>query len=171
MVKMRWTVKHGDILDEPADILVCSANVFLNLSGGVGGALLLRYGDQMQQELRHYLADRGGHFVRQGEVVACGPCRTPYKAVLHAVAVDAFYESSPKVIESVVLEALRQAAALGVRKVALAAVGTGYGRLTMQDFAQGIRPLLGRNLSPIEEVVVCLRNDQDAAELQAALPP
>jgi O-acetyl-ADP-ribose deacetylase len=167
---MRWTIKHGDILDEPADVLVCSANVFLNLSGGVGGALLLRYGDQMQRELRDYLADRGAHFVRQGEVVPCGPCGTLYKAVLHAVAVDAFYQSSPKVIESVVWEALRQAAALGARTVTLAAVGTGYGRLTMQEFAQGIRPLLRQHVPPVEEVVVCLRNDQDAAELQAALP-
>jgi O-acetyl-ADP-ribose deacetylase len=168
---MHWTVKHGDILDEPADILVCSANVFLNLSGGVGGALLLRYGDQMQQELRRHLVDRGANFVRQGEVVACGPCRTPYKAVLHAVAVDAFYESSPAVIESVVWEALRQAAALGARKVALAAVGTGYGRLTVQDFAQGISPLLGQDVPPVEEVVICMRNAQDAEDLSVALPP
>jgi hypothetical protein len=34
---VRWTVKCGDILDEPADVLICSANIFLNLSGGVGG--------------------------------------------------------------------------------------------------------------------------------------
>lgn len=52
---MRWTLKSGDILDEPADVLVCSANVFQNLSGGVGGAILLRYGDAVQRlcEIRH----------------------------------------------------------------------------------------------------------------------
>ena len=33
---MRWTIKHGNILNEPADVLICSANPFLNLSGGVG---------------------------------------------------------------------------------------------------------------------------------------
>ena len=167
---MRWTINHGDILDEPADILVCSANVYLNLSGGVGGALLLRYGDQMQQELRRYLLDRDVNFVRQGEVVACGPCGTPYKAVLHAVAVDVFYQSSSVVIRATVREALRQAAVLGARKVALAAVGTGYGRLTMQEFAQGILPLLGQDVPPVEEVVVCVRNPQDAQELSASLP-
>src|SRR3954470_16058184 len=83
---MRWTIKQGNILDEPADVLVCSANVFLNLSGGVGGELLLRYGPEMQQQLHRYLTDRRLHFVQQCDVVPCGPCGTPYKAVLHAVA-------------------------------------------------------------------------------------
>lgn len=46
---MRWIVKQGDILAEPADVLVCSANVSLNLSGGVGGEILRRYGDGMQK--------------------------------------------------------------------------------------------------------------------------
>lgn len=56
---MRWIVKHDDILDEPADVLVCSANPWLNLSGGVGGEILLRYGPQMQEELHRLLAGRG----------------------------------------------------------------------------------------------------------------
>ena len=39
---MLWRLCVGDILDVPADVLVCSANVYLNLSGGVGGAFALR---------------------------------------------------------------------------------------------------------------------------------
>src|SRR5262245_20458788 len=110
---MRWSIKPGDILDEPADVLVCSANVWLNLSGGVGGEVLLRYGPQMQQDLHRHLADRGLRCVPQGEVVLCGPCGTPYKAVLHAVAVDCFYGSSPDVVGAVVPRALSLAASLG----------------------------------------------------------
>src|SRR5262245_60923923 len=113
---MRWTVKQGNILDEPADVLVCSANVFLNLSGGVGGEILLRYGEGMQLELRLHLAERGLHFVPQGEVVRCGPCGTPFQAVLHAVAVDGFYQSSPAVIETVVARSLQMAASLGAKR-------------------------------------------------------
>src|SRR5437763_11221519 len=55
---MHWRIRHGDILDEPADVLICSANPFLTLSGGVGGALLLRYGPSLQSELNEYLAGR-----------------------------------------------------------------------------------------------------------------
>ena len=53
---MKWLVRGGDILDVSADVLICSANVYLNLSGGVGGAFLLRYGTSMQDALQDYLA-------------------------------------------------------------------------------------------------------------------
>lgn len=53
---MRVHIKIGDVLNESADILVASANPFLNLSGGVGGALLERCGPELQDELWRYLA-------------------------------------------------------------------------------------------------------------------
>ena len=79
---MRWRVWHGDILDVPADILICSANVYLTLSGGVGGAFLLRYGPEMQENLRQYLTARGVRHVPRGSVVEMPPCGSPYRAVL-----------------------------------------------------------------------------------------
>ena len=166
---MRWSVKQGDILDEPADVLVCSANPWLNLSGGVGGEILLRYGPRMQEELHRYLAGRGLRHVPQGDVVSCGPCGTPYKAVLHAVAIDCFYGSSPEVAGAVVSKALGMAASLGAVRVALTALATGYGRLAIADFARGLVPLLPLEFPPVAEVVVCLRDRGDAEVLSAAL--
>lgn len=166
---IRWIPKHGDILDEPADVLVCSANVLLNLSGGVGGGLLLRYGSQMQQELHRHLSERHIRHAAQGEVVATAPCGSPYKAVLHAVAVDGFYQSSSTIIQAIVAKSLGTAASLGAKRVSLTALATGYGRLTMQQFAEGIRPLMTRTFSPIEQVVVCVRNEADQDVLVAAL--
>lgn len=166
---MRWSVKLGDILDEPADVLVCSANPWLNLSGGVGGEILLRYGQRMQEELHGLLAGRGLRSVPQGEVVPCGPCGTPYKAVLHAVAVDCFYDSSPQVVEAVVSRALALAASLGAGKVALTALATGYGRMSIPDFAGGLAPILGREFPPVATVVVYLRDRGDAELLSDAL--
>lgn len=166
---MRWVVEQGDILDEPADVLVCSANPWLNLSGGVGGEILLRFGPRMQEELHSHLAVRRARSVPQGEVVAYGPCGTPYQAVLHAVAVDCFYGSSPDAVGAVVSKALGVAASLGAAKVALAALATGYGRLPIADFARGLAPLLHLEFPPVAEVVVCLRDSGDAEELAAAL--
>lgn len=102
---MRWAVQEGDILAESADALICSANPFLTLSGGVGGAFLLRYGDGMQQELEQHLRDIRRSSVPQGTVVTCRPNGSPYEVVVHAVAVDAFYDSSPEVISDVVAKA------------------------------------------------------------------
>jgi len=166
---MRWIIKHGDILDEPADVLICSANVFLNLSGGVGGAILLRYGRSMQDELHRFLTDRQRAHAELGDVVMTSPCDTPYRAVLHAVAVDGFYRSSPEVISRVVTRSLQLAASQGAQRVALTALATGFGRLSFGQFAAGIKPLLIQAFPPIDEVVVCLRSDHDRQELTSLL--
>lgn len=167
---MRWQIYHGDILDVSADILVCSANVYLTLSGGVGGAFLLRYGPAMQEALQQYLVGRGVRHVERGEVVAMPPCGSPYRAVLHAVAVDGAYGSSPDVVVAVVLESMRRAAALSARSVALAAVATGYGRLSMVQFAQGLGGVMKRAFPPLERVILGLRSRYDVEELLALVP-
>jgi O-acetyl-ADP-ribose deacetylase (regulator of RNase III) len=167
---MRWRLRQGDILDVPADVLVCSANVYLTLSGGVGGAFLLRYGPEMQAALERYLLDRGVRHVEQGAVVEMPPCGSPYRAVLHAVAVDGFYDSSSEVVAGVVAASLRRAAALSARTVALAGLAMGYGRLSVAEFAAGLARVLGQTFPPVDEVVVCLRSGDDVAELGALLP-
>ncbi len=166
---MQWIVKQSDILMEPADVLICSANVFLNLSGGVGGELLLRYGDEMQTELHRHLADHHMRFVQQGEVVPTSACGTPFKAVLHAVAVDGFYKSSSEVVTKVVTRSLEMAAAFGDTKVALTALATGFGRLRMTQFALGVKPLKSLDFSPIEQVVICVRHESEREEIVLAL--
>jgi O-acetyl-ADP-ribose deacetylase (regulator of RNase III) len=72
-----------------AKVLVCSANVSLNMSGGVGGALLSRYGSKLQVELHSHFSTQGPRFVRLGDVIVTHPTGTPYKPVLHAVTVEA----------------------------------------------------------------------------------
>jgi O-acetyl-ADP-ribose deacetylase (regulator of RNase III) len=167
---MRWLVHQGDILDVPTDILVCSANVFLALSGGVGGAFLLRYGPAMQEALQRYLAERRIRHVERGDVVAMPPCGSPYKAVLHAVAVDGFYQSSPALVASVLAESLRQAVASSAKTVALTAVATGYGRMSMADFAEGLHRVMGQSFTPLERVTIGLRSRADMEELLALVP-
>ena len=167
---MQWVLTHGDILDVPADVLICSANIYLNLSGGVGGEILRRYGDAMQKELHGYLAERKLRFVEPGAVVPTAPCGTPFNAVLHAVAVDGFYQSSPSLIEQTVTTALKVAAGLGAKRVALTALATGYGRLSMRTFAAGVARLTEATFPPLDQVMVCVRHESERAELMAALP-
>ena len=82
----------------------------LTLSGGVGADLLARHGPAMQAALAEVIRDRTPHFVPQGEVVSYADPTLPYRAVLHAVAIDGWYDSSPKIIEQTVTAALRMAA-------------------------------------------------------------
>lgn len=61
------------------------------------------------------------------------------------------------------------AADYGARKVALAALATGYGRLPISDFATGIRAIYHQQFFPIKEVVIVVRNSEDALELRELL--
>ena len=167
---MRWRVRHGDILDVAADVLVCSANPFLTLSGGVGGALLLRYGASLQAELNDYLARQGRRYLDRGSIIVTRPANTPYVAVIHAVAVNGFYESSPLVITEVVRAALRAAADCGARVVALTALATGYGRLSIGQFAQGLLDVVTEDFPPISDVVIGVRGADEAPELGRIVP-
>lgn len=166
---MKWPVKQGNILDEPADVLICSANVGLNLTGGVGGAILSGFGDQMQDELYKYLARRVIAHVEPGDVVAMPPCGTHFKTVLHAVAIDGFYDSSLELVRKTVQKALEMSAGISARRVALVTLATGYGPMTMSQFGQAIKPLLSMELPPIEEVVICVLKDYEVDELRAVL--
>lgn len=160
-----WTLKEGNIIDEPVDVLICSANVSLNLSGGVGADLLGRYGMKMQKELHKIIASRTPHAAQRGEVFIYAGTELPYKAVLHAVAVDGWYKSSPEIVREIVEKSFQMAMNLNAQKVALPALATGFGNLTLKDFADAIRPLLHRDFPPIKEVCICLMEDYRVAEL------
>lgn len=162
---MRWTLKTGNIADETADVLICSANPCLTLSGGVGADLLARYGSAMQAALERIVRQRTPHFIPRGEVVPYSDTALPYRAILHAVAVDGWYDSSPQIVEQTVATALRMAASYGARRVALAALATGFGHLSLAEFAGGVRPLVGQEFPPVDEVCICLVEDYRVREL------
>jgi O-acetyl-ADP-ribose deacetylase (regulator of RNase III) len=167
---MRWLLKHGNLLAEPADALIVSANPFLNLSGGVGGALLNKYGQALQTELQYHLKKIGQRYVQPMAVVPTFGGDVPYRIILHAVAIDAFYDSSPDWVTAAMLKALELGAKYEARTVAAAALATGYGRLPMIDFAAGLNPLLRREFPPVEQVTICITNEDKVEELAALLP-
>jgi O-acetyl-ADP-ribose deacetylase (regulator of RNase III) len=164
---MKWTVKQGDIITEPADVLVCSANHSLNLSGGVGADLLGRYGPKMQSALHKIVANRNPKLLEQGEVIAYSDDSIPYKAIVHAVAIDGWYDSSPEIITSTVKKALNLAANYSAKKVTLTALATGFGHLTMEQFAEGLKPLRSVEFFPVEEVCIVLLEDSQVQKLSA----
>jgi len=166
---MRWTFTHGDILTQRADVLVCSANVFLNLSGGVGGEILRRCGLAIQQELHEHLVNTNRKFVERGQIVTTAAHGLPFTAILHAVAVDGFYQTSIEIVRTVIDASLCRAAEMDARRVALTALATGYGRLPMTQFAEALRPLMGLEYRPLVEVIACVKNETDEQSLRQSL--
>jgi O-acetyl-ADP-ribose deacetylase (regulator of RNase III) len=165
---MKLLLKQSNILDISADVLICSANVMLNLTGGVGADIVARYGIEMQAELHKMLEKRSPKCAEPGEVFVCRTSNLPYGAVLHAVAVDPLYHSSPKLVELTVEKALNIASELGARTVALTALASGFGDLTLNDFSKGVKPLLSQKFYPIEEIVISQIEDYRFRELQEA---
>jgi len=162
---MQWLICHGNILDIKADALICSANVQLNMSGGVGGEILVRHSDQMQKELHRYLSERKISVVAPGTVVKTLPCGTPYSMVLHAVAIDVFYETSHELIVSTIRRALELCTENGIKTVTLTALATGYGRYPLEKFALVVSELQKETFPVIEKVTICMKDEYDAEEL------
>lgn len=158
---MRVITKVGDILDESADILVASANPFLNLSGGVGGALLIRCGPKLQEDLWHHLAINKATSVPPGEVVCTSAFELPFKCILHAVAIDAFYGTSPALVRRALTKCLDKAIEIDAATIAMPALATGYGRLPLEDFAAALRDTVQRRIDLPLVVTLVLRRSDD----------
>ena len=164
---MKVIVKSGDILDEVVDVPICTANPALAMSGGVNGAILQRGGQDVQAELRRYLSTRHLKAVEAGTIVPTGPGPLAVKHLLHAVGVNAFYESSVDVVATLLRKALTEAAALGAKTVATPAIATGYGPLSMSDFAEALASALEGSFPGIEELRVVLRNADDVKSIKS----
>jgi O-acetyl-ADP-ribose deacetylase (regulator of RNase III) len=168
-------VKVGDVLDEQADVLISTANPWLHMSGGVNGAILLRGGEDVQQELREFLQREDKPHVPPGTVVRTGPGPLSVHHILHAVAIDAFYDSSPELVGRTIARALDRARQLGATTVVMPAMATGYGPLMMEQFAEGLVQALKEDWSPLVRLTLVLRNAENAHILsqavREALPP
>lgn len=124
----------------------------------------------MQRALHEVLAKRNPHAAIRGEVFAYEGDELPYRAVLHAVAVDGWYQTSPEQLGEIAGKALTMAADYGAKKVAFTVLATGFGNLSFAEFAEGIRPVIDQEFPPIEEVVLGLLNDFEIAEIRKHLP-
>jgi O-acetyl-ADP-ribose deacetylase (regulator of RNase III) len=164
------TVKTGDILDEPADVLVCSANGQLRMTGGVNLAIFTRPGGEaVERELQEHLSRSGRAWVPPGTVVATGPGPLAVRYILHAVAIDPVYKTSVDLVRDTISAALRKAAELGARTVALTALATGYGRMSPEDFGEALRQAAASPFPPVAEVRVVVRKDSEAEAIRRRL--
>ena len=166
---MKLVIISGDILKVPADTLICSANIFLNLSGGVGGGLRVAFGDavadRIQRELHAGIAGRPGQRANPGEVFWTSGEGTPFEQIIHAIAIDGMYQSTVEMVRETMVRAMGLAAGHGARRVALAALGTGYGHLSMEQFGRAAAAL-GREFPSIETVTICVRKGDEAEQLR-----
>ena len=164
-----WHIIHDDILNQRADGLLCSANPNLNLSGGVGGAFALRYGNAMQAHLHSHLADSCVRFVPPGESVITPPFGSPFLAVAHAVSIDAFYDTDAETILKTYESAIRGLAERGCHTILAACLGCGYGRVSDHGFACLSTQLFRTCYDTVTDIWLVTTNEGLADALLASL--
>ena len=166
---MQITIKVGNVLTEAADVLISTANPWLNLSGGVNGAIWEMVGPELQSQLHQFLADHGVAAVPAGTVVRSDPFGLPFKHVLHVVAIDPFYDSSIEVVRVAFARALEMAAALEGCSISTPTLATGYGPMSISDFGNAIAPILVDPRFALMSLNIIVRRAEDADALRASL--
>src|SRR5688572_6413210 len=115
---MDVVVKVGDVLEEEVDVLFCTANPMLWMSGGVNGAIFQRGGEGIQAELQAHLKSIHKPAVERGTVVRTGPGPLRVKHILHVVGINAFYETDVAAVAQALRTAFAEAGRLGARTIA-----------------------------------------------------
>lgn len=138
---MRVRIVVGDVLSVSADILVSTANPWLNLSGAVNGAIREAVGPELQTQLHSLVKVQGLAAVPAGTVVRSDPFSLPFKHILHAVAIDPFYDSSIELVKSTFAKAMDMAVELGALSISSPTLATGYGPMSIGEFGTAIAPV------------------------------
>jgi O-acetyl-ADP-ribose deacetylase (regulator of RNase III) len=145
--------EEGDIATVETDGIVNSAYAAMTMTSGVGGALAERGGLALVDEAAA-IGERA-----LGECVATGPGALGCRAVLHAVS--AWQEVS--CVSRAMHRALFLAEEMGLKRIAVPALGTGQGGVRLEACAQAIATTLRLHLSlggsTLEEVRFVLYDD------------
>jgi O-acetyl-ADP-ribose deacetylase (regulator of RNase III) len=169
---LKLTLVQGDILAERVEAIVVSANPWLNLSGGVGGALLLAGGQHVQRELHDFLQKAGKAWLPAGSIVCTGPgplAENGCRLLVHAVAIDALYQTDQETLRKTLASALQAAAERGLRTIAVPALATGYGPLSIREFCLAALPILQADWPGLEECLLVLKDAEGLHDAAAVL--
>ncbi len=164
--RARVRIIKGDITSFPCDAVVNAANDHLWMGGGVAGAIKRRGGEEIEQD-----AVRQGP-IPIGDAVATGAGRLPARYVIHAVTMGQDLVTSERDIRAATRSALRLADRLGLRSVALPALGTGVGGFPLDRAAAAMLEETIAHLSQAArpgEVVFALFDETAYREFTSAL--
>tara|TARA_R110002049_G_scaffold288423_1_gene470928 strand:+ start:110980 stop:111501 length:522 start_codon:yes stop_codon:yes gene_type:complete len=166
---MQIKVEVGDVLEVDADALISTANPWLNLSGGVNGAILSAVGSTIQEELHSYLKSQGVSAVPAGTVVQSNAGNLPFDCILHAVAIDPFYDSSVDLVRETVVAALDLAIEAGAKTISTPTLATGYGPMSIADFGTAVAPLANEPRFDGLSLTIVIRSKEHLSELSDAI--
>ncbi len=144
----RIVIIAGDLVDQDVDAIVNAANNDLVLGGGVAGAIHSRGGPTIQEECDAYGP------VRIGESAVTGAGELSAQHVIHAASMALGGATSTESLESSMNHAFQIANELGVKTIAIPAVGTGIAGYPIDEcavvMARSLRKALANGWEPDE---------------------
>jgi O-acetyl-ADP-ribose deacetylase len=124
------TVVVGDLTSQATDAIVCPANSYGHMRGGVAQAIRLAGGDVIEEEVRQLAP------VRVGTAVATNAGQLPARRVYHAPTMTEPIEAiTTRNVELAVNAALHLSQHEGIRSLSLPGMGTGTGIVPYEEAA------------------------------------
>lgn len=128
-----------------------------------------RFGNEMQSVLHQRLKELGRPNVAPGECILTPPCGTPFRAVVHAVAIDGFYDTSRELIEHTYDAAIAKLAEQSCRTIVAACLGCGYGRFPAIEFVKVVSRLARKPFPALDKITLATTNSDLAEAIRLAL--
>ena len=167
---MNLDLRSGNIIEVPADVMIATANPWLEMTGGVNLAIILSdKGEDIYEELQKNLPNTKPKVVAPGTVLRTSGGTLPVKYILHAVAITPSYESTEELVTETIQKALNMAQECEAKTVTLSALATGFGPLSMEEFASALNPVLQYDWSPLENLIVVVKHSQEVEQIRNRL--
>ncbi|NIM51949.1 MAG: O-acetyl-ADP-ribose deacetylase [Gemmatimonadales bacterium] len=146
-------LSKADITDLEIDAFVFYAQPDLALGSGFGGAIAVRGGPSIQQELEKLAP------VATGEAVVSAAGKLKAQHIIHAVGPRFQEEDTEAKLRTTMLNTLRRAAEIQVERIAFPAMGAGYYGIAPDLCARVMLEMIKGHLegeTRIKEVVICV---------------
>ena len=156
----------GDITDLQIEAFVYYARPDLVLGSGFGGAISVRGGPKIQEELKKLGT------IATGEAVVTSAGNMKAKYIIHAVGPRFQEEDTEGKLRTTTLNVLRRAQEKGIKQLAFPAMGAGFygipldlcARITLGEVKKHLEGQTG-----LEEVIFCLRDSREYKPFQEEL--
>ena len=123
---------------------------------------------EIQSELHSHIKSIGRSAVPAGTVVRTSAGSLPFAHIIHAVAIDPFYDSSHQVVADTLKAAFSLAVSLGAQSVSLPTLATGYGPMTINAFAHAFADAAAGSFQ-LQTLSIVVRSDEDARTIETVL--
>jgi O-acetyl-ADP-ribose deacetylase (regulator of RNase III) len=159
-------LKNSDITDIEVECFVYYARPDLKLGAGLGGAIAVRGGPQIQKALDE-LAPIGAC---EAVISEAGNLKSKY--IIHANGPKFQEEDTESKLKITILNTLKLADEKGIKQLALPAMGTGFYGIPLDKSADvclsTVKEYL-QNKTGIEEIVFCANDSREYAPFKSKL--